>query len=186
MSFFVDYSYLNVSSSSIIGLWKTVAGGDGTQSTPGNRAGGYFTGQGPLQALDGNTTTRYTSYGRCNQTEADLDCGEDTGLHLTLLQGPTILKAFRFLKTEGYIPRDPMTVTIEGSNQTSSALMFGSVWTLIYNGSSGIGTNTTRSTYGLTQLLPNNHVAYSSYRLLVTSKRRNETCTSYAELELFD
>jgi hypothetical protein len=33
--------------------------------------------------------------------------------------------------------RDPMTITIEGSNQPSSVLLFGSNWTLIYSGTSG-------------------------------------------------
>lgn len=77
-----------------------------------------------------------------------------------------------------------MTLTIEGSNQLGSSLLFGSVWNLIYNGSSGLENTLSRSTYGVTQQLSQNIVAYASYRILITTKRGIDTSTQYAELEL--
>ena len=183
--FLLDYAYLPVISSSLVALWNTKAGGNGTSSVEGTGTGSFYPGETPAQAFDRNATTRYTNHGSCNWAAYDLDCGEDTGLHLTLLQGPAVLRAFRFMKEAANFPnRDPMTVTIEGSNQTGAALMLGSAWTLLYNGSSGITANSTRGTYGLTKELFNNTMAYSRYRVLVTSKRANQTCTSYSELEL--
>ncbi|CAF1338460.1 unnamed protein product [Adineta steineri] len=78
--------------------------------------------------------------------------------------------------------RDPLSLTIEGSNLYKSELTFGSSWTLIYEGSSGLISDPGRSSFGAIQILPNNSMRFASYRFLVTSKRGSENCASYSEV----
>lgn len=183
----IGFINLTVFNNSIMGLWNTKAGTNSSASSAGTSVGDFYRDETPHHAFDRNPNTSYTSYGMCNLSVSSPSCGEDTGLHFTLQQGPVTLKAFRFLTMRNnFLSRDPTRITIEGSNQTSSSLlMLGSVWTLIYNGSSGLENNPGRSSYGSIQTLANDIAAYQSYRVLVTSKRAVESSTQYAELELF-
>jgi hypothetical protein len=174
-----------VISQSINGLWNTQAGRNGTLSSAGVNTGNFYPTERVEHAFDRNMSTSYTSYGWCNMSMNALTCGENTGAYVTLQQGATIFRAFRFLTAAANAQiRDPMTLTIEGSNQSGSSLMLGSAWNLIYNGSSGLENTLNRSTYGTLQELSQNTVPYSSYRILITSKRSNGTSTQYAEFEL--
>jgi len=78
-----------------------------------------------------------------------------------------------------------MTITIEGSIQPSSALLLGSSWTLLYNGSSGLDSDPGRSSEGVIETVTNIISSYNSYRLLVTSKRNSSNAVQYSEIELF-
>lgn len=170
---------------SINALWNTKAGGNGTLSYSGVNPGNFFPTERVENAFDRNTITSNTSYGVCNMVTIALDCGEIIGVYVALQQGAIIPRAFRFLTSApAWQQRDSMKLTIEGSNQSGSSLMLGSAWNLIYNGSSGLESIFDRSTHGLTQRLPQSTVAYSSYRILIKSKRSNSTSTQYAELEL--
>lgn len=80
--------------------------------------------------------------------------------------------------------RDPLTITIEGSNQSISALMLGSSWTLIYNGSTGLNPDPGRNNSGIIQNMSNNTSWYTSYRILVTSKRHISDAVHFGEIEL--
>ena len=172
----------------IYGLWNTTAGGDSTLSTLGLGNGNYGTSQSPDKAFDRNSTTKYTSYGACNSSSAPSlarsVCGTDTGVFLTLQRGPSLLTAIRFCAAGSLPERDPMRITIEGSNQPSSALLLSSSWTLTYNGSNGFDSDPGRSSFGVTQILLNNAVSYHSYRLLVTSIRNISNAVQYSEIEL--
>ena len=134
--------------------------------------------------FDSNTITIYSAYGACNYYTILTSCGEKTGLYLSLARGTSLLVAFRYyFAASASSLIDPMTVTIEGSNQVASALLSGSSWTLIYSGSSGldyIGLGQS----GTEQWLFNNTIWYSSYRILVTSKRGVGNLVSYSELQL--
>jgi hypothetical protein len=70
---------------------------------------------------------------------------------------------------------DPITVILEGSNASLSRLTLGSSWTLIYNGSNGLGNDPGGGEFGVTQWVSSNSIWYLSYRILVTSKRGGET-----------
>lgn len=143
--------------------------------------GRYWPSQPPKAAFDSNISSYYTSHGRCNATEMNVKCGEDTGVYFTFDNGPVLFKAFYFI-TELFRPaRDPLTITIEGSNANRTLLTRGSSWTLIYNDVTGLANSTGRSTKGTVQMLPNLSTPFASYRLLVTSKRDSESSTSYAE-----
>jgi hypothetical protein len=58
--------------------------------------------------------------------------------------------AVRFCTSNDLPTCDPLTVTIEGSNQTLS-LTLGSSWTPIFNGSSELDTDPGRETCGITE-----------------------------------
>jgi hypothetical protein len=82
--------------------------------------------------------------------------------------------------------RDPITITLEGSNATGGvALTLGSSWPLIYNGSTGINSTSApgRATY-VTQQNFSNTIPYASYRLLVTLQRGNDTAVQYSESQI--
>jgi hypothetical protein len=156
-------------------------------SSPGNSSGNYNPKEIPQNAFDQNITTKHSSYGICNSSSASglLQCGANTGHYLTLGRGTSLLTSIRFCAATSLAERDPMTITIEGSNQSSSALLFGSSWSLIYNGSSGLDSDPGRANYGVTQAIPNNARWYNSYRLLITSKRNISNAVQYSEVQLF-
>ena len=162
-------------------MWNTTAGGDSLPSPSGDSIGTYWSSEPPKAAFDNNLTSRYTNHGRCNVTEANIQCGEGTGVYFTFDDGPVLLKAFYFITAPFRPARDPLTITMEGSNGNRSVLTRGSSWALIYNDVTGLENITERSARGTIQMLPNLSTLFSSYRLLVTSKRDNETSTSYAE-----
>lgn len=166
-------------------VWNTTAGGDSTPSTVGTGVGNYYTGQMACNAFDNQTTTKYTSFGTCIfGVVSSLECGEATGLYLTPQQGPSLLLSFQFCTGNDYPDHDPLTITVEGSSQSSSFLTLGSSWTLIYNGSTGLQLISSRNVYDTIQSVSNNSIRYSSYRILVTSKRGNEFATQYSEVKL--
>jgi len=169
----------------VYGLWNTTAGGSSSLSTPGSGIGNYNPTQIPQNVFDQNSTTKYTSYGICNQSAISLlICGANTGLYLTLQRGASLLTGIRFCSAPSLPERDPITITVEGSNQPSSALLLGSSWTLIYNGSSGLDSDPGRSSLGVTEIISNNVVWYQSYRLLIISKRNMSNAVQYSEVEL--
>ena len=162
-----------------------MAGGNSQASSAGLSIGDYYPGEEPDNILDGNITTKYTNYGRCNftYTTTPADCGPNTGFYLTLQNGPTALSAIRICTATSLSTRDPMTMTVEGSNQTGSALTLGSSWTLIYNGSTGIQLSTGRGVYGSTQIVSNT-IVYASYRMLILTTRNISSAVQYAEVDL--
>jgi hypothetical protein len=169
------------------GLWNTTAGGDSTLATAGYGIGNYISNEGPPNAFDKNFTSKFLSFGHCNNSLniSSLTCGINTGFHVTLQGGAAVMQGLRFCTGNDRPVRDPKTMTLEGSNQTGSALMFGSSWSLIYNGSCGLNIDPGRMTFGQTQTFSYNSISYSSYRILITSKRAIEYAVQYAELELF-
>jgi hypothetical protein len=169
----------------VYGVWNTTTGGDSTLSTVGSGVGNYYTGETASNAFDNQTTTKYTSFGICALAgPTSLVCGLYTGLYLIPQQGPSLLLSFQFCTGNDLPNRDPLTITVEGSNQSSSLLTLGSSWTLIYNGLTGLQSISSRSTCGTIQSVSNNSIRYSSYRILVTTKRGSEIATQYSELKL--
>jgi hypothetical protein len=169
----------------VYGLWNTIAGGSNTLSTSGSSIGNYYPMQMAGNAFDQINTTKYCSFGNCSISSSSLTCGTDTGLYLTLQRGASLLLAVQFRAANDNFERDPFTITIEGSNQPSSALSLGSSWTLIYNGVTGLDPDPGRYINGTVQDISNNVVWYTSYRLLATSKRNISDAVQYGEVMLF-
>lgn len=172
---------------SLTGIWNTVAGNDSTPSTPGTGAGNYVPVEGPPNAFDNNCTSKFTSFGDCalNPALSSLTCGLNTGFDLTLSGGAVVMKSLCYCTGNDFPNRDPITMTLEGSNQTGSTLLLGSSWTLIYNGSCGLNVDPGRNSLGQTVSFSYNVIAYVSYRILITSKRGSDFAVQYGEMRLF-
>ncbi|CAF3751493.1 unnamed protein product [Rotaria socialis] len=170
-------------------MWNTAAGSNSNLASSGSGIGKYFPGQGPDTVFDKNTSTKYVNFGNCNNTaNGSPICAQNTGFYLTLKRGASLLVAFRYVTANSYPQRDPLTITIEGSNNNPTELTRRSSWTLLYNGSSGISINQTRLTYGSIQWLSQNSTWYASYRFLVNLATNNGTnipYIQYSEVELF-
>ncbi|CAF1363214.1 unnamed protein product [Adineta steineri] len=154
---------------------KLVAGGSWANYPPE---------QSPAKACDGDTSTKYLHFGTCSEGRYDITCGLDTGFYLELKPGASLVTGLQICTAEDFPERDPLTVSLEGSNQSGSNLTFGWSWTLIYNGPSGLQTDPGRRTCGIMQLT-NNSIQYKSYRFLVSRKRGSLNGVQYSELQLF-
>jgi hypothetical protein len=110
--------------------------------------------------------------------------GVGTGFYVTpSISNASIAISLLFATANDAPNRDPITVTLEGSNV--NALDVGSSWTLIYNGSTGISLTVDpgRTQYVARQNFSNT-IAYRSYRLLVTSHRGPEWGLQYSEAQI--
>ena len=165
------------------GLWNTTASGNSVFSAIGSAIGKYNTTSPPQNALDQNSETDYMSVGSCLNRIASRSCGIDTGFFVIPIQGATLLSAIQFTTNADIAASDPLTITIEGSNEAFSALMFGRSWSLIYSGPTGLDKDPGRSMKGAVQCI-NNTVWYTSYRILVISKRDVSDSVRYGEVTL--
>lgn len=136
-------------------------------------------------AMDGILGTKYYN-GRGTNT---VNKGINTGFIVTpLTHQHTIACALRFATGNDAPERDPLTVTLEGSNGTNTEQFNStSAWTLIYNGTTGINDTHIHpwSTYASEQYFDNRH-SFISYRLLVTSKRNVSNGVQYSEAEIYN
>ncbi|CAF4866137.1 unnamed protein product, partial [Rotaria sp. Silwood1] len=110
--------------------------------------------------------------------------GVGTGFYVTpAISNASITISLLFATANDSPNRDPITVTLEGSN--ANALDNGSSWALIYSGSTGIShtADPGRMVY-VTRQNFSNTIAYRSYRLLVTSQRAPEWGVQYSEAQI--
>ncbi|CAF3697369.1 unnamed protein product [Adineta steineri] len=139
----------------------------------------------PAYACDGDTSTKYLNFAPCLYSENSIQCGLHTGFYLELKGNASLVTRLQICTADDFPARDPLTVSLEGSNHSGSNLTLGSSWALIYNGSSGLEDDPGRRTCGIIQLI-NNSIQYTSYRFLVSSKRSSESSVQYSELKLFE
>ena len=154
-------------------------------ATAGSGSGQYWFIQSPAYVFDGDWSSSFCSYGVANAFNSSAQGGLNTGIYLTVPGDPFALKSFRIIKGGYSAVRDPLRMTIEGSNQTGSALTLGSSWTLIYNGTTGLDVNPGFFQPGVQQMLVNNTLVFSSYRFLMTQHRSTTTCIEYNEIEMY-
>ncbi|CAF0973864.1 unnamed protein product [Adineta steineri] len=148
-------------------IWNTTAGNDRSLSLPGQNTGTYWPGEPPQTALDGNLNTEYSDHEiQHSKVNRSFSC------------------SFVWLHSKNSPPRDPNTIPIECSNNKESDLVFGTSWTKIYDGDAGLAKNPGRRAYGGTQTISNNSLSFTSYRILITSKRGKHNCVSYSEFEM--
>lgn len=169
----------------VYGLWNTTVLGDGTLASSDSAVVNYAAHEGPAYALDKDRMTKYFNFGNCTIITSLLDYGINTGFYVTPQQGPTLLLGIQFTTANDEPSRDPLSITVEGSNATSSALMLGTSWSLIYYSSTGLDADPGRTMDGLFQCISGNGIWYTSYRVLVASKRGWSNSVQYAEVMLF-
>jgi hypothetical protein len=168
----------------IVGLCNTTAG----QSTGSFTVPYSAVAETPPHAIDNDTSTKYYNYwvNGCSGCPTNQP-GVNSGFFvLPSISNATVARALLFATGNDCPERDPITVTLEGSNATSNAtLNQGLQWTLIYNGTTGIDptVNTSRLTYVIQQNFPNTQ-AFASYRVLVTSKRSSCGGVQYSEARI--
>ena len=168
-----------------MGLYNTSAG-QSTGATNGIYSGSAET---PDKAIDGSVNTKYLNFGFQGSPGATLSHpGAGTGFYVTpAISNATVAIALLFATANDFPDRDPISVTLEGTNETTTAALdLGSSWTLIYSGPTGIDPITAppRMTYAPQQNFSNT-IAFSSYRLLITSQRNvNTDAVQYSESQI--
>ena len=173
----------------ITGIFNTVAGGNSNTSSAGLGVGQFPAAEPPANAIDNNFTNpypvgggKYLNFGSGTQGTSSATQGTGTGFFVTPASGKSIVNAIRFAAANDSATRDPLAVTLEGSNAVSG-LDQGSAWTLIYSGTSGLDVDPGRFAQGpIVNFV--NAVPYSSYRLLVTAQRGVDNSVQYGEVEL--
>ena len=136
-------------------------------------------------AFDNNVLTKYLNFGGTGYGGATLfQPGARSGFYVTpSVSNASVAIGLLFATANDELNRDPLTVTLEGSN--NNLLDAGSSWTLIYTGPTGINAimDPGRQIYAPPQYFYNT-VAYRSYRLLVTSQRGSDCSVQYAEAHI--
>ncbi|CAF1329522.1 unnamed protein product [Adineta ricciae] len=170
----------------VYGVYDTYIGGNSTEAEPGRNRGNYMPGESPDKACDGRVSTKYLSFGPCGEAHPkSTTCGVNTGFYLELEQGSTLVNGLKICTGDDVSGRDPILVSLEGSNMKETDLTFGSSWTLLYNGTSGLYRNPGRKQCG-DILRFNNTEEYTSYRFLVSDKRKPTFCCQYSEVKLYN
>ncbi|CAF1529819.1 unnamed protein product [Rotaria sp. Silwood1] len=165
----------------IIGVYNTTAG-----ASTGGKDGRYsIITEHPAQAIDNSTSTKYFNFGGTGDYNVVASVpGVGTGFYvIPAISNASIAISLLFATANDSPNRDPITVTLEGSN--ANALDNGSSWALIYSGSTGIShtADPGRMVY-VTRQNFSNTIAYRSYRLLVTSQRAPEWGVQYSEAQI--
>ena len=163
-------------------VWNTTAGGDSHKATPAQSGMGTYSIGGPPQNLfDDANITAYLSRGNSVNGTNPI-AGLKTGFYVTTGVCRTVLTGFTFVPVRGGSSRDPLSVTIEGSN--GSDLTKGSNWVLLYNGPTGLQYIVDRTIEGERQNFTNTRI-FSNYRFLITSKRAISDFVSYSGVNLY-
>lgn len=173
---------MNVIVPSIQAIWNTTAGRNSFTAVSGSSGyGTYAPDNPPSNLFDNSTSTRYVSRGNVLRGNS-VNAGINTGFYLTVADCQAVLTGFSFFADANRSDRDPITVTVEGSN--SADLTKGTSWDLLYSGPTGLRT-TSRTSEGDRQTV-NNSNSYLSYRFLVTGRRSDSTdYVSYSEVRLY-
>lgn len=167
------------SKDTVVAVKQTVRGGVNTLAVSGVD---YNAGEGPANLVDGGTTNRYFNRAQ----DSANDPGVNTGFVVTPSMGASIVTGFQLATAADTPPRDPLTITIEGSNATNANQAGAGGFTLIYQGTSGLLANSDRSNWGLCATFTNT-TAYKTYRVLITRTAGGSGSdgAQYSEARLF-
>lgn len=133
-----------------------------------------------VSVIDGRTQSKYFNKA---VTGAGAP-GVNTGFVIAPGVGSSIVSGIRFATANDMPDRDPLTITIEGSNAPNAVEANSNSFTLIYSGPTGLEGQQRRGEWGQSISFPNT-TAYKSYRVLVTNTRGERTDgTQYSEVQL--
>jgi len=119
-------------------------------------------------ALDSNLATKYYN----NYDDGTHRTGIGSGLVVNV-RSAVVVTAFQIATANDESGRDPLSITIEGSNQVHAEEEGSSAFTLLYSGSTGLKADPGRKAWGPAVVFENT-TAYRTYRMLVTTKRDPE------------
>jgi alpha-L-fucosidase len=161
----------------VIGVKSTKKG----EATVFSQASDCGEGQTASSAVDGDTNTKY--YNRAQ--DGSLTPGVNTGLIVVPKKGAAVVTGIEF-STGGDMPqRDPMTCTIEGSNDGNALSNPAVDFNLIYEGKTGLDDDPGRNNTGNFITFSNTN-AYKIYRILITGTRdKDSDGVQYSEVQLF-
>jgi hypothetical protein len=175
-----DQKSVLTSADKVVGVKQTAKGKSNVLSALGDYGGSDGNDEPPASAIDGDTNTKYFNHVQ-DGTETP---GVNTGLVITPTAGSTTVTAIQFAAANDIEDRDPLKITLEGSNDPKAAEAGAKDFTVIYEGPSGLETDPGRNTFGKV-ITFDNKVAYKSYRLLITATRSTTAdSTQYAEVKL--
>jgi len=132
-------------------------------------------------AIDGDLGTKYFNKAQNDDGSA----GIDTGFVVTPHLGATVVTGVQFGTANDMPDRDPLAITLEGSNAPDADKAKGKGFTLIYKGPSGLTKDPGRNTLGQVIAFANTQ-SYKTYRVLITQVRggANADATQYSEVKL--
>jgi hypothetical protein len=173
-SFAVAIGDVTAPGNPVTGVGATAGSPTSTASTVGTVAGAnnYPAAEGPANAIDNNEGTKFLNFA-------------ETGVGLIVTpQGPqTVVNGIHFFTANDAPVRDPMTVTLEGTNSPNATTTLNSTWTTIYSGVTGLGTDPGRMSPGAVVNFANT-APFTSYRMLVTSVRDGAMANSFQFSEI--
>ncbi|MGN6724337.1 MAG: alpha-L-fucosidase, partial [Tepidisphaeraceae bacterium] len=145
---------------SVVGVKNTQAGGASTLSAAGDYGGGNRDEEPPTAACDGDPATKYY-----NQAPGqDGKRGLGSGLLITHNAGPVVMDGITFTTANDRPARDPVQITIEGSNDPDAMTAGNHSFTLLYRGTSGLDADPGRSIAGKVVSFQNDQ-PYRTYRV---------------------
>jgi alpha-L-fucosidase 2 len=163
----------------IVPLKQTAKGKPNTPAVTGD-----FGGDGDTElvsdVIDGNLDTKYFNKGKDPGASAP---GINTGFLITPKAGARAVTAIQFATANDSEERDPISITLEGSNAEDAARASANDFTLIYSGPSGLQDITDRNHWGHAMTFTNTKT-YKSYRVLITAVRGGASATQYSEVKL--
>jgi len=161
---------------------KTTAKGKATvYSQDGDYGGSSGNDEPPANATDGDAGTKYYNHVQDGSNSP----GVNSGLVITPAVGSSVVTSAQFTTANDLPDRDPMTFTLEGSNDDNAASEGAHGFSLIYEGTTGLDTDPDRGKAGAIVKFKNT-TAYKTYRILITSPRSPSTnAVQYGEVQLF-
>ena len=118
----------------ITGISATVIGGNDTIATAGTGSGQFPAAESPPNAIDQlykspytTAGTKYLNFGNGNSGVTSATKGVGTGFYVTPVFGSSVVNAIQMATANDSPNRDPLTVSLEGSNATGTILTWAAV-----------------------------------------------------------
>jgi alpha-L-fucosidase 2 len=162
----------------IVPIKNTVAGNPNVLAVAGE-FGGDGGQQLASETIDGDLSTKYFNKAHSDSGHGGLD----SGVAVMPGVGNSIVTGIRLATANDVPDRDPLEITLEGSNDPNAMEAGGTGFTLLYRGPSGLEQTSGRGHWGNTVSFENTQ-AYAVYRLLLTHTRGEADATQFAEMEL--
>lgn len=139
----------------------------------GGSGNAYPTAEAPPNAINNNLGDKYLNF---QQSGAGF---------IVTPSALSVLTGVHMATGNDAVERDPLVITIEGTNSPNATTTLNSSWTLLYNGVSGLATDPGRNTFGQ-QVSFANTLSFASYRVLVQTVRTPTSANSFqfSEIEL--